>query len=389
MQVLIVSPKFHPVIGGGETFVLNSALELHMAGHGVTVLVEPYRERNTKHYPYQVIEVSGLSDNKLEVIETTPQIASIINEVSPEVIHVHGYFALLAVSLANRHSVPVVASIHSTPVWGERIVGGMGSFETELQFARTILDAAKPRVITAANDVYADAAAKIVGNKALIQILPYPVDDKYFFQEKDRSMRYEFGLNTNDVLLVVPSRIIERKGIREAVNALSLLPHNFFLCLPAAYEPLDKHYWQGIVHSDTYRRVKNRILVPNRRLLYADMPKLYAACDIVVMPSYYEGAPVATVEAMSSGKPYVGADSQGINSFIKHEINGLLVKKKTVSELALAIQRLVADPALGKQLATHARADVRFLSWEEQLPKLVGLYQEVLVPEFQSAVYAV
>jgi glycosyltransferase involved in cell wall biosynthesis len=60
------------------------------------------------------------------------------------------------------------------------------------------------------------------------------------------------------------------------------------------------------------------------------MPAVYGATDIVAMPSYYEGAPVATVEAMASGKPFVGADSQGINGFINHRGNGLLVPQKNV-----------------------------------------------------------
>ncbi len=76
--------------------------------------------------------------------------------------------------------------------------------------------------------------------------------------------------------------------------------------------------------SQIFQRVKRRLIIPSKEFQYFDMPRLYAACDIVAMPSYYEGAPVATVEAMASGKPFVGADSQGINSFIRHNENGLL-----------------------------------------------------------------
>ncbi len=60
MNILIVSPKFHPVIGGGETYVLNSAKLLHKAGVSVSVAVEPNRERNTKDYPFRVYEINGL-----------------------------------------------------------------------------------------------------------------------------------------------------------------------------------------------------------------------------------------------------------------------------------------------------------------------------------------
>lgn len=123
--------------------------------------------------------------------------------------------------------------------------------------------------------------------------------------------------------------------------------------------------------------VAERVLIPNNRLLYDDMPLLYAASDVVVMPSYYEGAPVATVEAMASGKPFVGADSQGINSFIRHGKNGLLVPKRTTHELAEAILKVDSDNHLRSNLTAQARKDINYLSWEEQLPLLIKMYQDL------------
>lgn len=60
----------------------------------------------------------------------------------------------------NVHNIPVVVSVHSTPVWGVRIVGGMGNFETELSFARHVISMVRPKLLIAANDVYAEAAVK-------------------------------------------------------------------------------------------------------------------------------------------------------------------------------------------------------------------------------------
>ena len=108
------------------------------------------------------------------------------------------------------------------------------------------------------------------------------------------------------------------------------------------------------------------------------MPRLYAACDIVVMPSYYEGAPVATVEAMASGKPFVGADAQGINSLIRHNENGLLTPKKSVPALSAAILRLANDKLLGEKLSQQAFSDITNLSWGIQLPRLINVYKTVI-----------
>jgi glycosyltransferase involved in cell wall biosynthesis len=377
MHVLVVSPKFHPVIGGGETYALNSVKRLHDAGITVSVAVEPHADRRRADYPFPVYEIAGLSDSSLNVISAPSGLYRLLRQTKPDILHVHGYFGLLAVALSNADKLPILASIHSTPVWGERIIGGMQSFEAELQFARGVIDAAKPNLLTAANEVYADAAKKVAEGRAPVKVLPYPVDVTFFFRPKDWQTREEFGLSGDDRLILTPSRIIERKGIFEVVRALRLLPSNYYLCLPGAVEPLDKEFWRSVCMSEAYRAVRKRILIPKRKITYDDMPLLYAASDIVAMPSYYEGAPVATVEAMASGRPFVGADSQGINSFIRHEKNGLLVPKKDANALAQAILRLDENKSLQQRLTMQARHDIEYLSWERQLPLLIDSYKSV------------
>src|SRR3990167_2232434 len=161
MNILVVSPKFHPVIGGGETYVLNSVKRLYEIGWRVSVAVEPNSQRKISRYPFNVYELRGLSDNNLNLIQAVGNLYDLIEETRPDIIHVHGYYALVVAGLCNSKRIPIVASIHSTPVWGERIVGGMDSFDAELSFARSVIRLSKPRLLTAANKVYAETAEKI------------------------------------------------------------------------------------------------------------------------------------------------------------------------------------------------------------------------------------
>lgn len=374
MKILIVSPKFHPIIGGGETFVLNSAQQLHAAGHEVALAVEPHPFRIKTDYPFPVFEIPGLSDARLDVLKAPNGLYKLLESYKPDVIHVHGYFSLLAVGLCNQN-IPVIASIHSTPVWGQRIIGGMDGFDQELVFAEQILRFTMPRIVTGANNVYTDVAQKLVPKTVMVNQFPYPILEEFYEMHERSTYRTMFGLNDSDVLVTVPSRIIERKGIREAVVAISTLPDNFYLCLPAATNPLDMAYWHSIQESDSYIRTKDRMIIPKVEILHDQMPSLYAASDLVIMPSYYEGAPVATVEAMASHRPFIGADSQGINGFIKNMENGILVPPKSSIELADAILTLSNNFDLQQKFTTQAARDVAHLSWEIQLPKLIDLYQ--------------
>lgn len=387
MKVLVISPKFHPIIGGGETYVLNSVKLLHKAGIDVQIAVEPNANRRLNEFEFKVHEIEGLSDSNLNVNSASIGLKQLIDSFQPEAIHVHGYYALLAAGLANTANLPILASIHSTPVWGTRLIGLFEDFKTELHFVRSILDAAKPKIVTAANDVYAEAALKVVESKFEVKVLPYPIEMNHFSQKSNSIIRNEFGLSNLDKLILTPSRIIERKGIKEVIASLNHLPKNFYLCLPGAYDPLDKEFWNQITSSEEFRKVENRVIVPSRPFTYHEMPDLYGACDVIVMPSYYEGAPVATVEAMSSGKPFVGADSQGINGFIRDRVNGLLVAQKTVLELANAIKKVADDKILSDKLSSQAAKDIEHLSWDNQLPALIETYQRISVQQSSKNLY--
>ena len=377
MKILVVSPKFHPVIGGGETFVLNSIQQLQKVGLEIAVATEPHPFRSKTDYPFAVFEIPGLSDIQLDVLKAPNSLYPLLESYRPDIIHVHGYFGLLAVALCNQ-AIPVIGSIHSTPVWGQRIVGGMDGFDQERVFAEQILRFTMPRIVTGANDVYTEAAQKMAPKTVKVEQFPYPILDEFYKIHERNTFRTQFGLKDSDVLVTVPSRIIERKGIREAVAAIERLPGNFYLCLPAAKNPLDTTYWQSILAGESYVSAKDRIIIPQEEILHDEMPLLYAATDLVVMPSYYEGAPVATVEAMASRKPFIGADSQGINGFIKHMENGILVPQKSSIELANAILVLSNDFDLQQKFIIRAARDVTHLSWEVQLPKLLNLYKRCI-----------
>jgi glycosyltransferase involved in cell wall biosynthesis len=86
--------------------------------------------------------------------------------------------------------------------------------------------------------------------------------------------------------------------------------------------------------------------------------------DIVVQPSIItsrgkmEGIPVALMEAGASARPVVASRLSGIPELIENEATGLLVTPGDASELAIAIGRLIDDPAMRQSLGSAARRRV-------------------------------
>jgi glycosyltransferase involved in cell wall biosynthesis len=89
----------------------------------------------------------------------------------------------------------------------------------------------------------------------------------------------------------------------------------------------------------------------------ADMRKLYAAVDIVALPSYYrEGLPTALTEAAACGLPLITTDMPGCREVVTDGQDGLLIPPHDATALANAVARLLDSPALSQRLGAAARA---------------------------------
>jgi len=87
-------------------------------------------------------------------------------------------------------------------------------------------------------------------------------------------------------------------------------------------------------------------------------PVLSKATALVV-PSLSEGFSLATVEAMALGAPVAASASGGPEEIIEAGRDGLLFSPGHLNEMHMAIERLLSDPALGKQLAEAGKQKVR------------------------------
>jgi glycosyltransferase involved in cell wall biosynthesis len=86
-----------------------------------------------------------------------------------------------------------------------------------------------------------------------------------------------------------------------------------------------------------------------------DISALLAATDAFVLPSLFEGTPLALLEAMAAGKPVVTSAIPGSDELVADGETGLLVPAGDADALAAALKRIVADPELRARLGAAAR----------------------------------
>ncbi len=111
----------------------------------------------------------------------------------------------------------------------------------------------------------------------------------------------------------------------------------------------------------------------------ADVEAVYAALDVMVLPSRHEGFGVAFLEAMAMGVPVVGTRVVGSVDAVEDGITGLLVPPADPAALAAAIRRLFDDPPLRRRLVEEAARRVRIdHSREGMVHRVEALYASLL-----------
>lgn len=110
--------------------------------------------------------------------------------------------------------------------------------------------------------------------------------------------------------------------------------------------------------------------VPAEDLLY-----LYNAAKLLVQPSFYEGFGLPPLEAMACGTPVVVSNVSSLPEVVGDA--GLLVDPTDVSELAVAIWRVLTDQALRADLIAKGLKRAQCFSWEKMARQTLQLYQRI------------
>jgi glycosyltransferase involved in cell wall biosynthesis len=121
----------------------------------------------------------------------------------------------------------------------------------------------------------------------------------------------------------------------------------------------------------------------------SNMPAVYAAMDIFVLPSLNEGLPMTVLEAMAASKPVIATRVGAIPSVIRDGENGLLVAPKDSEGLRNAVASLLNDPERRRQLGDQAHAWVsQNYTSEAMALKYREMYEGVLWKPAPSAISA-
>jgi glycosyltransferase involved in cell wall biosynthesis len=105
------------------------------------------------------------------------------------------------------------------------------------------------------------------------------------------------------------------------------------------------------------------------------MADTFAAADLFVLPSLFEGTPLTLVQAMMSGLPIVTTATCGMKDVIAGSVNGLLVPIRSPGAIVTAMEGLMNDQGLRERLGRTAQSDaVQRYTWDRVAAPVNELY---------------
>jgi glycosyltransferase involved in cell wall biosynthesis len=100
------------------------------------------------------------------------------------------------------------------------------------------------------------------------------------------------------------------------------------------------------------------------RYAAADEGDLYSHADVLVLPSFFEGQPLALLQAMAAGCCCIASDVAGNRDLIEGGATGLLHSAGDAMKLADCLAACLGQPALRRQLGDAARQAVAGRGWD-------------------------
>jgi glycosyltransferase involved in cell wall biosynthesis len=413
MRILLLAQFFPPDIGGEERHVFNLANTLAERGHQVAVATQrmadvPDRETlasgvRVHRFATAAMRLPGVYSTSRTHHPPLPdplgvrELARIIREERPHVVHAHNWIVNSAVAL--RRSSPagprfgLVLTLHDfSHVCATKRLMRMGS---------VCQGPAVTRCLTCASAYYGPAVGPLTAaatalmrpwkNRAIDHVVCVSnavADGNHIRQGPDTSVIPNF---------VCDEVVLGREGDAAQGRAEDILPglpeEEFVLfvgelsaekglpTLLRAYESLSGKRPPLLLVG---RRMPDTpVHLPDGAQMRLDWPHdhvmaAFRRCLFAVLPSIcLDACPTTVLEAMASGRPVVATTTGGIVDIIADGENGLLVPPADEGKLTGAMGRMLNDADLRARLAAGAQERVRRFTASSVTERLETVYARV------------
>ncbi|MHB1056020.1 MAG: glycosyltransferase family 4 protein [Thermoleophilia bacterium] len=157
---------------------------------------------------------------------------------------------------------------------------------------------------------------------------------------------------SHPVSFILVARLLREKGVLEYAEAARLLRHEYDQICIRLLGPFDHN--PSSIDKSLIRKWHESGLIEYLGETDDVKPAL-AAASVFVLPSYREGTPHSTLEALAMGLPVVTTDVPGCRETVVHGVNGFLVNSHDPISLANAMKIFIENPELIPKMGARSR----------------------------------
>ncbi len=328
--------------GGLERVVESLAVGLHRRGH--EVIVATLLHSDERDHPFvEALSAAGVPVRMIHVsardyLRERKEIARLCRDVSPQVVHLHGYRVdLLHRSVVAKQGLPAITTVHGA----SRMGGVKGAFLEWLQrrnYRRFdgVIAVSADLYDTTVRDGVPEARLHLIRNaRSRAEALP------------PRVARERLSIDHGVAVVGWVGRLIPVKGADIFLEALARMPEPRPTAVLIGYGPEAQRLRKQSEDLGLDTRVHFR---PDIH----DAARYFKAFDTFVLSSRSEGLPIVILEAMAASTPVVATRVGGVGEAVGRGA-GWLVSPEDPEALACAIAESLRDRARAEAQARLAK----------------------------------
>ncbi|MDX2110359.1 MAG: glycogen synthase [Verrucomicrobiota bacterium] len=310
------------------------------------------------------------------------------------IVHCHTWYTHLGGIIAKlNYGIPLVVTVHSLePLrpWKREQLGG--GYDFSLWVEKTALEMADA-VVAVSHGTKEDVLRHFHVDKKKLHIIYNGIDTDEYHKVSTTSALLRYGIDPAKPYVLFVGRITRQKGITYLVDAIKYMDPGFqiVLCAGAPDTPEIAAEMKEAVAAA--QRTRDGIIWIAEKADKTSVIELYSNAAVFCCPSIYEPFGIINLEAMACEVPVVASAVGGIPEVVVHGETGFLVPLAQHHEspftpydpdvfardLALPINKLMADPALRERLGKAGRVRaVNQFSWTTIAAQTHALYSKLV-----------
>lgn len=381
MRILMLSDVYHPRVNGVSTSISTFRRFLEAAGHQVTLIAPQYpgdQSQDADTLRVQGYYLLGDPEDRLllpgRILKLKPQLA----RLNFDLVHVHTPFAAhrAGVRLARAFGIPLVETYHT---YFEAYLHHYIPFlpHALLQYIARRLTRSQAYAVDRLI-VPSSAMLKVMrdyGVRSEIEVLPTGLDLSEFSPGDRIRFCHKNGLDPQRPMLVYVGRVAFEKNIDMLLRVVVRLRLRYpdLLFIVAGEGPAQAH----LKRSCRELGITDNVHFVGYLKRGQELWDCYAAGHAFVFASTTETQGLVLLEAMALGVPVVGVPALGARDVLI-EGEGALLAPAEVESFTAAVQRLLEDESLRRELSERGRAYAARWSNAALCERLIAVYQAVV-----------